>query len=303
MTTIAISRAAHVLAFAIGLLALADHPAVAQTKLGSTLSTEVAAIEKRTGGRLGVSVTDVHSGANWSYRGKERFPLASTFKAFSCAHLLSLADKGSVDLGKRIQIQPNELETYSPVTRFNTGGKGMSLFELCDATTSMSDNTAANIILRNTGGPEALTRFIRSIGDEATRFDRFEPQLNDVGPGEVRDTTTPEAAAASLRKLVLGDVLSQPSRRQIENWLVANKVGGPLLRASVPDGWKVADRTGSGEYGSRGVIAVFWPKKGEASTNGPVVAAIYLTGTKLTLEERNTALAEVGAALVRDLTP
>jgi beta-lactamase class A len=185
MTTIAISRAAHVLAFAIGLLALADHPAVAQTKLGSTLSTEVAAIEKRTGGRLGVSVTDVQSGANWSYRGKERFPLASTFKAFSCAHLLSLADKGSVDLGKRIQIQPNELETYSPVTRFNTGGKGMSLFELCDATTSMSDNTAANIILRNTGGPEALTRFIRSIGDEATRFDRFEPQLNDVGPGEM----------------------------------------------------------------------------------------------------------------------
>lgn len=264
---------------------------------------ELAAIEKKAGGRLGLSVTDVQSGASWSYRGQERFPLASTFKAFSCAHLLSLSDQGRIDLQQRVSVMAGDVLGYAPITRFNVGGKGMSLFELCDAATSLSDNTAANLILRNTGGPDGLTRFMRSIGDEMTRLDRLEPQLNDVGPGDVRDTTTPEAAASSLRKLVLGDVLTAASRRQLEAWLVANKVGGPVLRATIPDGWKIADRTGSGDYGGRSVIAVVWPAKGDALMAGPVVVAMYLTETKLTLDERNTVLAEVGAALVRRLRP
>lgn len=142
----------------------------------------------------------------------------------------------------------------------------------------------------NVFGPVALTR-----------LDRFEPELNDVGPGEVRDTTSPDAAAASLRSLLLDDRLEDISRRQLTSWLVANKVGGPLLRASLPSGWKIADRTGSGNYGSRGVIAVIWPVQAAPATSGPVVIAVYLTGTQLSLDERSSVVAEVGAALVEDL--
>lgn len=271
-------------------------------KLGGTLTATVARIEARTGGRLGVHVTDTATDETWSHRGGERFPIASTFKAYSCGHLLSLVDKGKADLGKRIRVEASDILSYAPVTKNRVGG-GMTLAELCETTTSMSDNTAANLILRDTGGPGAFTRFMRSIGDETTRLDRFEPDLNDVGPGEVRDTTSPDAAAASLRTLILGDALSDRSREQLKTWLVNNQVGGPLLRASLPEGWRIADRTGSGEYGSRGVVAVIWPQSNDVPTQGPVVVAVYLTGTTLSLEERNTVIAEVGAAIARDLQP
>lgn len=288
-----------ILAACIG---LAPMSAQAEAKLGGTLAGTVAALEKQSGGRIGVSITDLYSGENWSHRASERFPLASTFKAFACAHLLDMADQGEVDIQRRIRFDKADLQTYSPVTKDHVGGDGMSLFELCDAATSMSDNTAANLLLKNTGGPAALTRFMRSIGDETTRLDRFEPELNDVGPGEMRDTTSPASAAASLRALVLGNSLTAPSRQQLTAWLVANKVGGPLLRASLPQGWTIADRTGSGEYGSRGIIAVIWPKQDGTSPSGPVIAAVYMTGTPLSLEERSAVIAQIGAAMVKDLT-
>ncbi|KAB0678525.1 class A beta-lactamase [Aureimonas leprariae] len=295
-------RGALVLLACLGLF-VAERPAAAEPKLGDALAGTVAALEKRTGGRLGVSVVDTASGAAWSHRGGERFPITSTFKAFACAHLLDLADKGEVDAKQRVRFEARDLEEYSPITKTRTGGEGMSLLELCDAATATSDNSAGNFILAHTGGPAALTGFMRRIGDGTTRLDRTEPALNDVGPGEVRDTTSPDAAAASLRKLMLGDALSEPSRRQLETWLVADKVGGPLLRASLPEGWRIADRTGAGAYGSRSVIAVVWPKTGEAATRGPIVAAVYLTDTTLDLDGRNAVVAEVGAALVKDLAP
>lgn len=269
-------------------------------RLGDALAATVARIEARTGGRLGLHVTDLATDETWSHRGGERFPIASTFKAYSCGHLLSLVDKGQVDLGEHVRIQAGDILSYAPVTK-NRVGESMTLAELCEATTSMSDNTAANLILRRTGGPEAFTRFMRSIGDETTRLDRYEPELNVVGPGEARDTTSPDAAAASLRDLILGGVLAERSREQLKHWLVNNQVGGPLLRTSLPKEWLIADRTGSGEYGSRGVVAVIWPQGKPVPTRGPVVAAVYLTGTTLSLEERNAAIAEVGAAMARDL--
>jgi len=281
---------------------LAPMAAQAQAKLGGTLASTVAELEQQSGGRIGVSITELSSGQTWSHRAGEHFPLASTFKAFACAHLLDRADQGEVDIHQRVRFAKADLQTYSPVTKDRVDGNGMSLFELCDATTSMSDNTAANLILKNTGGPAALTRFMRSLGDETTRLDRFEPELNDVGPGEVHDTTSPAAAAASLQALVLGHRLGAASRAQLTAWLVANQVGGPLLRASLPDGWTIADRTGSGEYGSRGIIAVIWPKPAGTGPVGPVIAAVYLTGTTLSLDARSAIIARIGAAMVKDLT-
>ena len=177
----------------------------------------------------------------------------------------------------------------------------MTLFELCTASTSLSDNTAANLILQNTGGPPAFTQFMRSIGDNTTRLDRYEPDLNYVAPGEEQDTTSPDAAAKSLEALLLGNSLSNDAREQLKAWLINNKVGGPLLRASLPEGWVIADRTGAGGYGTRGIVAVIWPQGSTATTPGPVVAAVYLTGTTLTLEERNAVIADIGRALVEDL--
>lgn len=256
-----------------------------------TLAPRLAEIEARTGGRLGVAIHDTGSGRRWNHRADERFPLMSTFKAFACAAVLAKVDRGEARLDDPMPVAPADILPHSPVTGAHAGGE-MSLGDLCAAATAVSDNAAANLILARIGGPEGLTRFMRAMGDATTRLDRWETALNAGTPGDMRDTTTPAAAARSLEALLLADVLSPASRGQLTAWLEADAVAGALLRAGLPAGWRVADRTGAGGHGSRGIIALIWPPG-----RPPVVAAVYLTQTSLSLEARDAVMAEIGRAL------
>lgn len=251
-----------------------------------------AGIEARAGGRLGVMIEDTGTGRAWTYRADERFPMDSTFKAFACAALLAQVDRGTSRLDRRVTYAATDLVPHSPRTEQHVAD-GMTLGELCAAATATSDNTAANLILAEIGGPEGLTRFMREIGDDQTRLDRWEPALNDTVPGDPRDTTTPRAAARSLAALLLGDALSPASRAQLTAWLEGNLVAGPLLRAAVPDDWRIADRTGADDAGSRGIIALVWPPD-----RPPLRVAIYLAHTDLPLAARNGVIAEIGRLLV-----
>lgn len=259
------------------------------------ITETIAAVEKRLGARVGAVIIDTQSGRTWSHRAQERFPLNSTFKAFACAAVLAEVDAGKAALDQHITFTADDLVTYSPVTETRVEA-GMTLGEVCDAAMTMSDNTAGNLVIESLGGPDGVTRFMRQIGDAETRLDRTEPTLNEATPGDPRDTTTPEAAATSLRELVLGDALSPRSRRQLEAWLLGNKVGDPLLRAGLSKDWTIADRTGAGGHGSRSIVAIAWPPERK-----PVVAAIYLTGTEASMEERSAAIAEIGTAIARSL--
>ena len=256
----------------------------------------VAETEKRLAARIGLAVYDYHSGRRWAYNANDRFPITSTFKALACAAVLARIDAGAEDLQSVVIVKESDLVPYAPVTERRLGGQGMTLHELCDATMSTSDNVAANLILRSLGGPEGLTAFARRIGDSVTRLDRWETELNEARPGDPQDTTTPNAMLQNLRGLLFGDVLSTASRRQFEDWLAGNKVGGPLIRAGLPDDWRVGDRTGAGGYGSRSVIAVIWPPE-----RRPVIVALYMTETTASLNERNAAIAGIAGALKKEL--
>lgn len=278
-------------------LILSPRLVVAADKSDDDLSRTLTEIETRLGARLGATIVDTETGKRWNRRPDERFPLTSTFKAFACAAVLARVDSGDEDLNRLVVFQKSDLVTYSPVTELRIGSDGMRLSELCEAAMSMSDNSAGNMVLDSIGGPEGLTKFMRSIGDKTTRLDRRETELNEATPGDLRDTTTPNAIAESLQNLVLGDKLSPSSRRQLEGWLIANKVGGPLLRAGLPADWRVADRTGAGGHGSRSIVAVIWPPQRK-----PVVAAIYITGTEASMDECNAAIADIGRVLAKTLT-
>jgi beta-lactamase class A len=181
------------------------------------------------------------------------------------------------------------LVTYSPVTEKHTGGDGLTVGEICDAAVTLSDNTAGNLLLDSFGGPAGLTAFMRSLGDGVSRLDRWETELNEAAPGDPRDTTTPVAMLGILRETVLGTVLSAPSRGQLAAWLVANKTGDKRLRAGVPGGWRVGDKTGTGANNATNDIAVIWPP-GRA----PVVVAAYYAEARASDDERSAVLAEVG---------
>lgn len=175
----------------------------------------------------------------------------------------------------------------------------MTLAELCEATITTSDNAAGNLILESFGGPPALTRYARTLGDTVTRLDRRETELNEATPGDPRDTTTPRAMAANLRATMVGDALSRGSREHLVRWMEATRTNGQRLRADLPAGWRLGSKTGGGGRGTTNDVGVFWPP-GRA----PIVVAVYLTETNAAESARNGALASVarrvtGSALLK----
>ena len=247
------------------------------------------ALERRHGGRLGVAVLDTGSGRRMAHRADERFAMASTFKFLAAAFVLARCDKGEEGLERRIAFAQQDLVTYSPNTEKHVGAGGMTVAELCEAAVTLSDNTAANILLASFGGPEGLTAYVRSLGDDTTRLDRIETALNEATPGDPRDTTTPAAMLETMQKLLLGGALSRASREQLTAWLVANKTGDQRLRAGVPQGWRVGDKTGTGGHGATNDIGILWPP-GRA----PILVAAYFAEAQASEPERSAVLAEVG---------
>lgn len=250
--------------------------------------TAAKGIEAKLGMRVGFSVIDTGSGAVRSYRADERFAMASTFKALACAAAL---DAGAPVLDYKSKITKADLRPHSPVTEKRLG-VSLSTRALCEITLRTSDNAAANLILKSLGGPGEVTEFLREIGDGTTRLDRYEPEVNEATPGDPRDTTTPQAMGETLRRLLLGDALAPEGRDQLETWMTANAVADGLLRAKLPEDWQIADRSGAGGHGTRGVIALLRPTEG-----APLVVAIYMDGRKHDLKTRDAAIAEIGGAI------
>ncbi|WP_372237877.1 class A beta-lactamase [Pseudomonas sp. LP_7_YM] len=263
--------------------------AAAATSSTTPIEQQLAELELRHGGRLGVAILDTGSQRLITHRGDERFALCSTFKALAVAHVLARVDRKEEDLSRLIVYGKDQLVTYSPVTEKHAGNPGLSVGSICEAAITLSDNTAANLLLDSFAGPEGLTDWLRSMGDQTTRLDRREPELNENRPGDLRDTTTPVAMLQSLRTLVLGNALSAASRDQLVAWLGSNKTGDQKLRAGLPKGWRVGDKTGLGANNASNDVAVIWP-----SERAPLIVTLYSTGSHANAEQINALMADVG---------
>ncbi|MCO8276229.1 class A beta-lactamase [Actinoplanes sp. TRM 88003] len=224
------------------------------------------ALERRFGARLGVHAIDTGTGRTVAYRADERFAHASTFKALLAGVLLRrLSD---AELRRVVKYSRADLLEWAPVTSRHVA-TGMRVDALIAATVQHSDNTAANLLLELVDGPKGLQEELREIDDKTTDLSRNEPALNTAVPGDRRDTSTPRALGADLRQFVLGEVLPAPRRQKMVDLLLGNTTGDAYIRAGVPSGWTVGDKTGSGGYGTRNDIAVVWPPTGD-----PLVVAI-----------------------------
>ncbi|KVC48072.1 class A beta-lactamase [Burkholderia ubonensis] len=248
-------------------------------------ATSLAELELAEGGRLGVHALDTATGRRVQHRADERFPFCSTFKAILIAAVLAESVARPALFTQRVTYRQADLLEWSPVTEKHVD-TGMTVGELCEATAQYSDNAAANLLMKLLGGPAAVTAFARSIGDETFRLDRWEPELNTALPGDARDTTTPAAMAASLRALALGDALPAPQRAQYAQWLRGNKTGDKRIRAGVPTGWQVGDKTGTGDYGTINDIGVLWPP-----ARGPIVLTVYYTQARADAKRKDDVIA------------
>ncbi|MFD7087661.1 class A beta-lactamase [Streptomyces sp. NPDC059896] len=256
---------------------------------------ELKELERTFDARLGVYAIDTGTGREVAYRDGERFPYASTFKALAAGAVLRKYSLGGMD--RVIRYSKDDLVANSPVTEQHVE-TGMSLKELCDATVRYSDNTAANLLFDELGGPKGLQAVLRGIGDDVTLMERREPELSRWVPGDTRDTSTPRALAGDLRAFVLGDVLGKGERAQLTEWLRTNTTGDELIRAGVPEGWVVGDKTGSGSYhGARNDIAVVWPPD-----SAPIVMAIMSNRPDKDARYDNKLIAEATSVVVDALS-
>lgn len=258
-------------------------------------------IRERLGGRLGVHVLDSQSGRRFGIDETSRYAMASTFKLPLAAAILWQVDRGAFRLDRELVIDRKDLLPTSPAVeaKLAAGASAMSVRELCSAIITQSDNAAANVLLAGIGGPPALTRFFReSVGDKVTRFDRIEPGLNSNVADDPRDTTTPRAMVDSLLRLFTQDVLSLPSRALLIDWMTQSRTGMDRIRAGIPRGWQVGDKTGTGANGAVNDLAIAYPPG-----RRPIFVAVYTSGSTLATAEVASAHAEIGRLVATEKWP
>jgi beta-lactamase class A len=232
------------------------------------VAEELRALEAQYDARVGVYAVDAGTGETVAHRADERFAYASTFKALLAAVVLQQVD----DLDRVVSYDADALVSYSPVTE-QYAGSGMPVADLAEAAVRVSDNTAANLLLDQVGGPAGLAAALAAAGDDTTQPERREPELNTAVPGDPRDTSTPRALAETLRAFALDDGgLDEADAATLVEWMSGNATGDTLIRAGAPAGWEVADKSGTGQFGTRNDLAIVWPPDGE-----PIVIAVLTT--------------------------
>jgi beta-lactamase class A len=264
--------------------------------LAQTAPPPLEVYERETGGRIGLYVENLDSGAKLAWRADERFVMCSTFKASVAACVLARVDRGKDRLDDTIHFGPEAIaeDWWAPAAKANLAKGALSVGEMCKAAVELSDNTCANLLLARVGGPAALTAFWRSTGDAVTRLDHNEPVLNRTPLGEPQDTTTPAAMAGNLRRFVLGDVLSQASRELLTGWLLDCQTGENRLRAGLPKNWRIGDKTGNNGIDAAGDIAVVWTPSGNR-----LLVCAYTRGGSPTPAQIDTVFAETGRLIAQ----
>jgi beta-lactamase class A len=232
---------------------------------------ELARIEASVGGRVGVLALDTASGRTLAHRADERFAMCSTFKWTLAAAAFARVDRGEGTLEERIPFGAADLMEVAPVAREHVGEGAMTVETLARAAVTVSDNTAANLLLAWIGGPGALTAFFRQLGDTVTRLDRNEPSLNSNDPGDVRDTTSPRAMVGLMKAVLLDGALKTASRERLLALLRACETGKRRLRAGLPADWVVGDKTGTGNFAFNDVAIATPPGR------APILMAVYMS--------------------------
>lgn len=255
---------------------------------GAALNLELLRAELGQQARLGVAALDTGTGRTLNFDADGRYAMCSTFKLPLAAAILFEVEGGRMRLDEEIRFTREDLLDYAPVVRANLRRGRLSVERLCAAIVEVSDNSAANLLLRRIGGPAGLTAFLRRCGDRATRLDRFEPELNTNLPGDPRDTTTPAAMVALMRTLLLGNVVSPRSRDRLADWMRGATTGRRRLRAGLPPGWRAGDKTGNGAHGAANDLAIAWPPN-----RPPILIASYISGAEVEDRARDAAHANV----------
>ncbi|MDK2564161.1 class A beta-lactamase [Romboutsia sedimentorum] len=247
---------------------VATQPPV-NTKSDTQYNSAFSQLESDYGVKLGVYAFDTEANKEVVYRADDRFAYCSTFKALAAGAVLK---QDSLDQLKQVvKYNKEDVLSHAPITKDNVD-KGMTIEEICNAALRFSDNTAANLLFDHIGGPNGFKSALNQLGDNVTQPTRIEPDLNEAIPEDIRDTSTPRQLATDLQAYTTGDILTDDKKKILIDWMTGNATGNTLIRAGAPEGWVVADKSGTGSYGTRNDIAIVMPPNKK-----PIIIAILST--------------------------
>ncbi|MEO8672920.1 MAG: class A beta-lactamase [Tahibacter sp.] len=301
MTAESLSRRALLRALLAATVAGGVGSMVPRSARAESWADQLQALEKASGGRLGVHAFDSATQRSIAWRAEERFGMCSTFKLLLVAAVLREADARRLALDRVLHYTQKDMVSHAPVTGKHLAEGGMRIDALAEAAQTTSDNVAANLLIRHLGGPAKVTNLIRAMGDTQTRLDRYETTLNLVPDGEMRDTTTPLAMASTVTRLMTGNLLSRQARARLRSWMIATETGKHRIRAGLPADWIAGDKTGTASADSmpdkHNDVAVIW-----SADRAPVIVAAYLDASghfESPRPEDDEVLANVGRIVAR----
>ena len=228
-----------------------------------------AQLERDYSAKLVIYALDTQTNKEVMYRDDERFLYCSTSKALLVG--IVLQQNSPAQLKQVVKYSQDDILSYAPVTREHVE-QGMTLEEICIAALHFSDNTAANLLFNHIGGPTGFKSALNKLGDNITEPVRLEPHLNEVIPGDNSDTSTPRQLAIDLQAYTTGNILTEDKRKMLIDWMAGNVTGKQMIHAGAPADWLVADKSGSGSYGTRNDIAIVMPPNRK-----PIIIAIVST--------------------------
>ena len=318
-------------------IALAAH---AQDDAKRQLLSELNRISDSTGGKLGVSAVAVKTGERVAYHGGDRFPMASTYKVPIAITVLDRVDHGTLKLSQEVPIDPFNLSPGSAELATEPEvDKASSVEKLIELMIRNSDNTATDHLLRLVGGPAAVTKHVRAMGvtdldvnrptaeivaaswgyklppagertrknisqaiattPQAKREESARQFLADMkDPKRARDTTTPDAMAAVLEQLAAGKALSASSTSVLVDNMENCRTGSHRMKYELPRGTIVAHKTGTLTRVTTNDVGIIRLPYGK----GPLVVALFLTGSPQPMSSQEEALAMASRSVYRYYT-
>lgn len=324
MRAVCIYPAALTASFAL-LLTAASLGAASDPSL-ARLEQQIEFVSHATDGVVGVAATHIESGRSVALRGIESFPMASAFKLPMAVQILSLVDEGKLTLDQMVSLTPPDLHPGSGklTELFFHPGVSLSIANLLELALVISDNTAADLLLREAGGPAAVTARMKTLGFPGIRVDRSTAVLISAWQGaknlppesqwnrdlwdklydavpqnehmrarraetvDPRDTATPDEMTSLLLRLWKREALTPQSTRLLLDMLDRSETGKSRIKGLLPQGTDVAHKTGSlgGVANDVGFITL----PGDA---GHIAIAVFTKGSNRPEDASEKAIAEI----------
>jgi beta-lactamase class A len=290
------------------------------------LERQIEFVSHATDGVVGVSAVHIESGRAVSVHGAEGFPMASAFKVPVAVQLMTLVDEGKLTLGKMVELSAADLHPGSgkiSELMFHPG-VALSVENLMEMMLVISDNSAADLMLREAGGPDVVTARMRELGLSGIRVDRSTALLisdwtgaKNVPPEsqwnrdmwdrlynavpnsehmqarraemkDPKDTATPDDMTKLLAHIWKKDLFTPASAQVLLGMMERCQTGKTRLKGMLPQGTDVAHKTGTlgGVANDVGVITL-------PGDLGHVAISVFTKSSNKPEEMSEKAVAEV----------